>query len=254
MKRGAAFTLIEPFDALRLLRASLARRRRFTLVELLVIIAIIGVLAALLMPMLGRARDRARVVACTSNMRQSLVGIFVYAADYQEYVWNYGPGAHDHIDPEYGRQDYRLWYKTAVDINAPTSGHEWGEGRVQNSYWRGILWAGNYAPPAVMGCVVQAPTGWYNPTGGNHLESSGSQTYLKNQPYVYRGRATSTDLDITVYTGGNIAGGDWNTSGANGEPADLMSAHRPKLTTPRPGHRVLLNCPCYVIAWPTSPY
>ena len=92
-----------------------------------------------------------------------------------------------------------------------------------------------------MGCPVPAPAGWSNQTGGNHVE--GAATLAKYQPYVYRGRAVSCDLDITVYTGGNIAGSSWNT--AEGA-ADLKSAHSPGVHTPRPGQRALLNCPVYV--------
>ncbi len=46
------------------------RRRRFTLIELLVVVVIISVLAALLMPALGRSREMARRTLCRSNLRQ----------------------------------------------------------------------------------------------------------------------------------------------------------------------------------------
>ena len=42
----------------------------FTLVELLVVVTIIAVLAALLMPALGAAKDRVKTVACANNQRQ----------------------------------------------------------------------------------------------------------------------------------------------------------------------------------------
>lgn len=222
--------------------ASPAAPGLFTLVGVLVVIAIISVLAAMLLPALGRARDRARIVACGSNMRQALVSIHAYAGDCEDFVWNYGPGPHDHRDPEEGRRDYRLWYQKFD--GSGTHAHEWNERKAKASYWRGILWDGRYGEPAVLGCTVPAPAGWANQTGGNPFESAA--TIAKTEPYVYRGRATNCDLDITVYAGGSIAGGDWNTSGANGEPADLMSAHRPTPTTPRLPNRVLLNCPVYV--------
>ena len=45
-------------------------RRAFTLVELLVAIAVVGVLAALVFPTLERSRESARTAACASNLRQ----------------------------------------------------------------------------------------------------------------------------------------------------------------------------------------
>ena len=53
----------------------------FTLVELLVVVAIIMVLMALLMPSLGAARERAKTICCLSNQRQCGQGIWSYAND-----------------------------------------------------------------------------------------------------------------------------------------------------------------------------
>ena len=57
-------------------------RRAFTLLELLIVIAILGVLMALLLPALGRARESARRAACLSNLRQVHQSFLLFAADY----------------------------------------------------------------------------------------------------------------------------------------------------------------------------
>jgi prepilin-type N-terminal cleavage/methylation domain-containing protein/prepilin-type processing-associated H-X9-DG protein len=58
----------------------------FTLVELLVVIGIVGLLVALLMPALARAREAARTVACASNIRQIGLANFAYAGRHRGHL------------------------------------------------------------------------------------------------------------------------------------------------------------------------
>ena len=57
------------------------RQRAFTLVELLVVIAIIAILAALLLPVLGRSQATAQGTQCASNQRQLILAWLLYAEE-----------------------------------------------------------------------------------------------------------------------------------------------------------------------------
>jgi prepilin-type N-terminal cleavage/methylation domain-containing protein/prepilin-type processing-associated H-X9-DG protein len=59
----------------------LLRRRGFTLMELLVLIAIIAILAAILCPVFAQARESGRATACLSNLRQLGTGLIMYLDD-----------------------------------------------------------------------------------------------------------------------------------------------------------------------------
>src|SRR5258708_4527877 len=70
--------------------------RGFTLVELLVVIAIITILAALLLPVLGKAKLKARGIQCMNNHRQLAIAWKMYVDDNRDVLpyashWPYGP-------------------------------------------------------------------------------------------------------------------------------------------------------------------
>jgi prepilin-type N-terminal cleavage/methylation domain-containing protein/prepilin-type processing-associated H-X9-DG protein len=62
------------------------KKRGFTLIELLVVVAIIAVLVALLLPGLASARDRAKLVVCTNNLKQIHTAYMMYAQENNDWV------------------------------------------------------------------------------------------------------------------------------------------------------------------------
>jgi prepilin-type N-terminal cleavage/methylation domain-containing protein/prepilin-type processing-associated H-X9-DG protein len=82
-----------------------SRRRRsaFTLVELLVVLAIIALLIALLFPSLRRAREQANGVKCLSNLRQLGMAFIMYTNDYKRFP---RPGV---AEPSDAPEDWFYW-------------------------------------------------------------------------------------------------------------------------------------------------
>lgn len=67
-------------------RVALRHRCGFTLIELLVVISIIAVLAAMLFPVVHRAKEAARKTACLSNLRQLGMAAHMYSQDWDEWM------------------------------------------------------------------------------------------------------------------------------------------------------------------------
>jgi prepilin-type N-terminal cleavage/methylation domain-containing protein/prepilin-type processing-associated H-X9-DG protein len=88
---------------LRLLR-SRVRRNGFTLLELLVVVALVGLLAGLLFPVLARARAAARQTACLSNLRQLNLTHHLYLQDWDDQLppWCF-PAPRSREAPRLGR-------------------------------------------------------------------------------------------------------------------------------------------------------
>jgi prepilin-type N-terminal cleavage/methylation domain-containing protein len=153
----------------------------FTLVELLVVIAVIGVLAAMLLPALAAAREKSRRTACLNNLRQMGAGLEGYAQDHAEYFpsglsWGGSPAlAHAIDEPQFWSfREHRIkgggvmdasWGAVAAQRSPPNSiwspyvnfyGHkpgtanrdqDWEAGQLNVSPLNiGLLFVGGYMP------------------------------------------------------------------------------------------------------------
>ncbi len=95
-------------------RSQARRTRGFTLIELLVVIAIIAILAAMILPVLSRARQKGYSASCINNLKQLATASMVYAGDYRDF-WPLNNQGDD-----------------AVDLRNPPSNYVpkvWAEGR-----------------------------------------------------------------------------------------------------------------------------
>jgi prepilin-type N-terminal cleavage/methylation domain-containing protein len=125
-------------------RPSTSSRHGFTLIELLTVIAIIGILAAILLPTVSTIRARAATTADMSNLQQIGRGIQLHANDNRGLLPNNRtlipgtastPGGVD-----------RWSFQEAVDRYF-SKGPAWNRTSIYNFLSRGNMWYSNYAQP-----------------------------------------------------------------------------------------------------------
>src|SRR5687768_1653398 len=76
-------------------RPASQKRRGFTLVELLVVLAVIGILAAILVPALSGAKAKGQHVVCLNNLKQLTLAWLLYVDDHEDFLPPNDAGGHE---------------------------------------------------------------------------------------------------------------------------------------------------------------
>ena len=161
------------------------RKNGFTLVELLVVITIIAILAAILMPGLARARESARAVSCLSNTKQMGSYVMITAADNKDML----PSSYTYRNYTDSSDGYIHWSAVVTGRETPGLGTDANTITKNISFKSDVFKCPSFTPSD---SAVGVPGGWL-PSSPSKDYQAEAMAYTANAIFMPRRKNTANE-------------------------------------------------------------